>query len=224
MPSHIPSLFFTVEIDGKWQLTEDRLSSYRDPATFARHHLRREVARVLAGHSVLHVAAAQDAVNTAIGQPMRPISGIEVTGSAHLTVMPEDRKLAEDLLRRQRALDLEHEEEMYRLAHLQRVLADSDLRCIWWLARFPDRLGEVAQLESALKDLPLPHVRDSDEDGIRSDVRRFTDQFLEAMHTPQQREVFLKALTQTLHVLGHRELKTAAAQWQNPHEPGSTPA
>ena len=62
------------------------------------------------------------------------------------------------------------------------------------------------------------------DDDLRGDIRRFTDQLVTALHTPQQREVFLQALVQSLRTLGQNNLATTAARWHSPHEPGSTPA
>ncbi|QIY59440.1 hypothetical protein HEP86_39640 [Streptomyces sp. RPA4-5] len=223
MPSHIASVFFTVRVKGAWRPTHDGALDHQEPATLARHHLRQNITRVLCQHSVLHLAAAQDAANTALMRWLRPVAGLEITGAVALTASTSDRDLAEENARRQQTADLEHEDELRRLAHLQRVLADPDLRRVWWIAQYPDRHQELRPLATALKDLPLPH--ETTDDDIRGEIRRFTDRLLTALHTPQQREVFLKALTQTLHTLGHHDLTAMAApHWQTHSEPGSTPA
>ncbi|MEV0374673.1 hypothetical protein AB0I10_33645 [Streptomyces sp. NPDC050636] len=222
MPSHIASVYFTVRVNGAWRPTHDEALDHQEPAALARHHLRQNIARVLCRHSVLHLAAAQDAANTALMRWLRPAAGLEVTGAVALTASAHDRDLAEENARRQQTADLEHEDELRRLAHLQRVLADPDLRRVWWIAQYPDRHSDLEDLATNLEGLPLP--QESPDDDIRGDIRRFTDRLYAALHTPQQREVFLKALTQTLHTLGHHDLTAMAAHWQTHSEPGSTPA
>ncbi|MFE1947084.1 hypothetical protein [Streptomyces massasporeus] len=219
--SCIAGVFFTVRIDGAWRWPHPDQADHHDPAVLARHHLRQQAARVLSQYSVLDLAAAQDAASTALMRWSQPIPGLEVTGSVRLTVTARDRDLAAAYARQQQALDLEHALQMRRLAHLQRVLADPDLQRVWWLAEFPERLSELQTLTDALEGLPLPH--DPAQDDLRSDIRHFTDRFIATMHTPQQREIFLKALTQTLHTLGHHDLKDTAARWHNRDDPGSTP-
>ncbi|MFP1629770.1 hypothetical protein ACLB9X_32465 [Streptomyces sp. 5K101] len=223
MPSHIASVFFTARINGAWRPAPGQAApEHHNPAALASHHLRQHIAPVLRRHSVLDPAAARDAANTALARWLPAIDGLEVTGSVQLTISPQDRDLAEEHSRRQQAINLEHEDELHRLAHLQRVLADPDLRRVWWIAQYPDRHEDLTPLAEALKGLPPPH--ETTDDGIRGDVRRFADRLLTTLHTPQQREVFLQALTQTLHTLGHHDLKTTAARWQADNAPGRPPA
>ncbi|WP_101257273.1 hypothetical protein [Streptomyces barkulensis] len=222
MPSRIPSVFFTVRIDGAWRPRQDEMPGHHDPATLARHHLRHGADRVLSSYSVLDRAAAQDAANTAMARWHSPAAGLEVIGSVQLAVSAQDRELAEEHTRRHQNIDLEHEAEMRRLTHLQRVLADPNLRRMWWINQFPDRFDQLSDLVKELGDLPAPCERE--DDGTRGDIRRFIDQLVTATDTPEQRDLFLKALIHALHVLGHHDLKTTAAQWQTQHEPGSTPA
>jgi hypothetical protein len=204
-------VFFTARIDGAWRPAPGQAApDYHDPDALAGHHLRR--------HSVLDPAAARDAANTALARWLPATDRLEVTGSVQLTVSARDCDLAEEHSRRQQATDLEHEDGMRRLAHLQRVLADPDLRQVWWIAQYPDRHEDLTSLEQALRDLPPPH--ETTDDGIRGDVRRFADRLLTTLHTPQQREVFLQAL----HTLGHHDLKTTAAHWQADNAPGRPPA
>ncbi|MEW1926768.1 hypothetical protein [Streptomyces sp. NPDC088360] len=222
MPSHITSVCFTVRINGMWRPADDDAPEHHDPAAVARHHLRQTTAGVLRQRSVLSLAAAQDAANTALMRWFRPTTGLEVTGAVEITVFPPNRDLAAEHARRQQRADLEHEDELRHLTHLQAVLADPDLRRVWWIAQYPDRHSELGDLTKALKDLPLPH--EATEDDARSGIKRFTDQLLTTLHTPQQREILLKALTQTLRALGHHELSNSAAHWQTPpNTPGSTP-
>lgn len=221
MASCIASVFFTVRVDGAWRWTHADPAGHHDPAVLARHHLRRQATRLLCQYSVLDLDAAQDAANAVLMRWNHPTPGMETAGSVQLTTTGRDRDLAAEHACRQQDLDLEHEQQLRRLAHLQRVLADPDLQRVWWIAEFPDRLGELKELTDALQGLPQPH--EAADDDLRSDIRRFTDQFITAMHTPQQREIFLKALTQTLHTLGHHDLKATAARWHNRHDPGSTP-
>ncbi|MFB7575725.1 hypothetical protein [Streptomyces sp. NPDC056165] len=148
--------------------------------------------------------------------------GLEITGAAELDVAAADRALAEEHARRQQAADLEHGEELHRLAQLQQVLSDPDLRRVWWIAQFPDRFNDLKTLAQALEGLPMP--QETQDDDLRGDIRRFTDQLVTALYTPQQREVFLQALVQTLTALGHHDLTTAATLRHRPHDPGSTPA
>lgn len=222
MASRIGSVYFTVRITGSWRRTDPGPVDHDDPAVLARDHLRRRTAEVLCRHSVADLVAAQDAVNSALARWSRPVPGLEVAGAAELDVTATDRGLAEEHARRQQAVDLEHGEEMHRLTHLQRVLADPDLRRVWWVARFPERFNELEGLKTALEGLPLP--QEPQDDDLRGDIRRFTDQLVTALHTPQQREVFLQALVQSLQTLGQHNLATTAALWHSPHDPGSTPA
>ncbi|MEV5434118.1 hypothetical protein [Streptomyces sp. NPDC052701] len=222
IPSHIASVFFTVRIDGVWRLMHDAPLDHHDPTTLARHHLRQEAARVLGRYSVLQLAAAQDAANTTVMRWHRPAAGLEVTGAVQLAATARDRDLAEEHARRQQASDLEHEDQRRRLAHLQQVLADPDLRRVWWMDRFPDRYTELTALAEKLKSLPLPHEPGNDD--THSDIQRFTDQFLTALHTPQQRELFLRVLSQTLTALGQHDLATATAHWHIHTDPGRAPA
>ncbi|WP_329027133.1 hypothetical protein [Streptomyces sp. NBC_00690] len=221
IPSQVSSVFFTVGINGAWRPTDGEASDHHQLATQARHHLRQRVGRVLVRHSVLHLAAAQDAANTALMPWQSPDTGPELTGSVQLTASPQDRDLAEKHLRQRRTADLEHENELNRLAHLQHVLADPDLRRVWWIAQYPDRFSELDQLAQALEGLASPY--EPEEDGVRSDIRRFTEQLVTVLHTPEQLHVFLKALTQALRTLGHHDLQTSATRWQTQEEPGSTP-
>ncbi|WP_046709332.1 hypothetical protein [Streptomyces europaeiscabiei] len=222
IPSHIPSVFFTARIDGTWRSKKTETPDHSHPAAVARHHLRERAADALGRYSVLHPDAAQDAANAALTSWASHPVGLESSGTVQLSISPGDRDLAEEHLRRQRAIDLDHEDERHRLVHLQRVLADPDLRRVWWIAKFPDRHNELPSLTAQLQGLPLPHQAGGDD--IRSDIRHFTDRLVDALHTPQQREIFLKVLTQTLHTLGHHDLHTTATHWQTLNEPGSAPA
>ncbi|MFJ5064585.1 hypothetical protein ACIP96_34840 [Streptomyces nigra] len=188
----------------------------------AREYLRRQAAGILCRYSVLDLAAAHDATNSSLAQRGCPMPGLEVSGTAELSVAAADRALADEHARRQRAADLEHGEELHRLAHLQQVLADPDLRRVWWMAQFPDRFNDLDNLALALKGLPAPQA--AQDNDLRGDIRRFTDDLVTTLHTPQQREVFVQALVQTLTALGHHHLTTAAALRHRPHDPGSTPA
>ncbi|MGW5126975.1 hypothetical protein ACWEQ7_23610 [Streptomyces sp. NPDC004069] len=221
MASHISSVYFTVRITGSWQWTHPGNTGRGELAMPAREHLRRQAAGILCRRSVLDLAAAHDATNSLL-QRGYPMPGLEVSGTAELSVTAADRALAEEHARRQQAADLEHGEELHRLAQLQRVLADPDLRRVWWMAQFPDRFNDLDNLAQALKGLPAP--QEPQDDDLRGDIRRFTDDLVTTLHTPQQREVFVQALVQTLTALGHHDLTTAAALWHRPHDPGSTPA
>ncbi|MFJ4518999.1 hypothetical protein ACIP6V_35085 [Streptomyces sp. NPDC088770] len=223
MASRISSVRFTVRITGSWQwTTHPGDTGQGDLAMPARAHLRRQAAGILCRHSVLDLAAAHDAINSSLTQRGCPMPGLEVSGMAELSVAAADRALAEEHARRQQAADLEHGEELHRLAQLQRVLADPDLRRVWWMAQFPDRFNDLGDLTQALKGLPAP--QEAQDDDLRGDIRRFTDDLVTTLHTPQQREVFVQALVQTLTALGHHDLTTAAALRHRPQDPGSTPA
>ncbi|MEH0580024.1 hypothetical protein QBA54_37295 [Streptomyces sp. B21-108] len=221
MASHISSVCFTIRITGSWQWTHPGDTGGGDLAVSAREHLRRQAAGILCRHSVLDLAAAHDATNSLL-QRGYPMPGLEVSGTAELSVTAADRALAEEHARRQQAADLEHGEELHRLAQLQRVLADPDLRRVWWMAQFPDRFKDLDNLAQALKGLPAP--QEAQDDDLRGDIRRFTDDLVTTLHTPQQREVFVQALVQTLTALGHQRLATDAVLRHRPHDPGSTPA
>ncbi|PAK27698.1 hypothetical protein CJD44_02735 [Streptomyces sp. alain-838] len=220
MASRISSVFFTVGISGSWRHTGAAPSPHHDPAALARDHLRRQAAQALRKYCVLDAAAAQDAANAALAQPPQE-SPLEITGNVRLEVTDLDRGLAEEHARRKSAADLDHEEETYRLAHLQRILADADLRRVWWITRFPDRFTDLEGFKTALDGLP-PSTEPA-EDDLRGDIRSFTDRLVTALHTPEQREVFLHALVQTLTIVGHHNLASDAARWRTAHDPGSPP-
>ncbi|MFF9378233.1 hypothetical protein ACF1BB_27380 [Streptomyces griseoluteus] len=222
MASRIRSVCFTVHITGRWQGTHPGDTGQDDLAMPARAHLRRQAAGILCQHSVLDLAAAHDAINSSLTRRGFPMPGLEVSGRAELSVARADRALAEEHARRQQTADLEHGEELHRLTHLQRVLADPDRRRVWWIARFPDRFNDLDNLAQALKGLPA--LQEAQDDDLRGDIRRFTDDLVTTLHTPQQREVFVQALVQTLTALGHQRLATAAVLRHHPHDPGSTPA
>jgi hypothetical protein len=222
MASRISSVCFTVRITGSWQWTDPGGTGQGDLARPAREHLRQQAAEILCRYSVLDLPAAYDAINSSLTRRTYPMSGLEVSGTAQLNVAEADRALAEEHARRQQVADLEHGEELYRLVQLQRVLADPDLRRVWWMARFPDRFNDLKHLAQALESLPAP--QEVQDDDLRGDIRRLTDDLVTTLHTPQQREVFVQALVQTLTVLGHHHLTTAAVLHHRPHDPGSTPA
>ncbi|MEV8597612.1 hypothetical protein [Streptomyces sp. NPDC052012] len=221
MASRIASVSFTVRLSGGWRWTDPSLAGHQAPAVLARDHLRRQAGRILRQHSVLELEAAQDAANAVLMRWSPLAHGLEAAGVVQLDVPARDRDLAEEHARRQQAADLEHEEEMHRLIRLQRVLADPDLRRVWWTARFPDRFTNLEELTDALQGLPVQYAPEGDD--VRGDIRRFTDRLVTTLHTPQQREVFLHALVQTLSALGYHDLKTAAARWQASYDPGSPP-
>ncbi|MFF3350644.1 hypothetical protein [Streptomyces sp. NPDC002779] len=222
MASRIGSVYFTVRITGSWQWTHPGDTGQGDLAMPAREHLRRQATEILCRHSVLDLAAAHDAINSSLTRSGCPMPGLEVSGKAELSAAAADRALAEEHARRQQAADLEHGEELHRLAQLQQVLADPDLRRVWWMAQFPDRFNDLDNLAQALKGLPTPQA--AQHNNLRGDIRRFTDNLVTTLHTPQQREVFVQALVQTLTVLGHHHLATAAARHHRPQDPGSTSA
>lgn len=222
MPSHLSSVFFTVDVHGSWRLEGDKLLDHHDaPEVLLRQHLRSTVGHVLSSHSVLRLDAARDAAQTAVNEWVPPVTGLKVSGLVQLAVSAQDHDWAEQHARRHREGELEQEDELRRLAHLQRLLADPDLRRVWWMAHFPERLGDLPQLKTVLEDLPLPQP--PGENDVRSDIRRFTEQLINVLQTSQQREIFLEALTRTLHTLGHHRLEATAARWHSPDDPGSTP-
>ncbi|WFB83796.1 MULTISPECIES: hypothetical protein [Streptomyces] len=219
MASRISSVFFTANVSGSWRHV-GAATPHQDPAALARDHLRRQAAQAVREYSVLNAAAAQDAANAALAQPPRGCP-LDITGSVHLEVTDLDRGLAEEHARRKQTADLDHEEETYRLAHLQRILADKDLRRVWWIARFPDRFTDLEGLKTALDG--LPSCTEPADDDLRGDIRTLTDRLVTALHTPEQREVFLHALVQTLTIVGHHDLASDAARWRTAHVPGSPP-
>lgn len=219
LPSRDPSVFFTVRIDGVWRPCENELSQDVNLAVLARHQLREQVRRTLVFYTVLDAAAAQDAVNADITGWHSAEPGLEIRGSVRLTVEAQDKALAEEHLRQDRARSLDQQETLGRLTFLQRVMSDPDLRLVWWIDRHPDRINELRDVKTTLQDLKPPH--DPSHDVLRDEVVRFVDQLLADIRTPQQREVFLRALAQTLHVLGRTELQAAAAQWLDAAAPDS---
>ncbi|MDX2546164.1 hypothetical protein ACOT81_27440 [Streptomyces sp. WI04-05B] len=190
----------------------------------ARHQLRERVRRTLAFYSVLDADAAQDAANADITRWHNTDLGLEIRGSARLAVGAPEKTQAEEHLRRERTGSFERQEALSHLAFLQHVMSDADLRLVWWIDRHPDRIGDLDAVRTALQDLKPP--RDPSHDVLREEVVRFVDQLLADIHTPQQREVFLRALAQTLQVLGRTELQAAAAQWLDAAatDPGSASA
>ncbi|MGJ3558059.1 hypothetical protein ACR6C2_00465 [Streptomyces sp. INA 01156] len=131
---------------------------------------------------MLDLEAAEDAANAVLMRWNRIAHGLEVAGVVRLDAPARDRALAEEHVRRQQAADLEHADEMHRLAHLQRVLADPDLRRVWWSAQFPDRFTDLNALTAALQGLPVQHAPEDDD--LRGDIRRFTDRIVTTLHTP----------------------------------------
>ncbi|TDC76477.1 hypothetical protein [Streptomyces hainanensis] len=224
MPSRVPSLHFTVSIDGTWRPDDGPPSQRHAPLSLAREHLREQAARALKRHSVLEITAAEDAVNAVIARPLSPEPGLTVHGTACLTVSETDIALAEEHLRRTRQEDLEREELHRRIAFLRAILSDPEQCTVWWIDQYADRLAELDQVKAAVAGITPP--RDSARDTMRNEVARFVDQLLVEMRTPQQREVFLRALTRTLHALGSTDLQNAAARWMStrPTEPGADTA
>ncbi|WP_329456765.1 hypothetical protein [Streptomyces sp. NBC_01497] len=225
LPSRVPSVHFTISIQGIWKPTSDGPSpQHHAPAALARHHLREQAARTLRRRTVLERAAAQDAVNAVIARPLSPEPWLVVHGTAHLTVADTDQALADEHLRHEQRGDLEREDTARRIAFLQAILSDADQRTVWWVDQYPDRLGDLDEIPKAIKNLNPP--RDFTHDGVRDEVARFIDQLLTDIRTPQQREVFLRALTQTLRALGSTELQRTATQWLSTVSPdtgGATP-
>ncbi|WP_307076149.1 hypothetical protein [Streptomyces canus] len=195
-----------------------------DLAALARHQLRERIRRTLAFYTVLDAGSAQDAVNADITQWHNADPRLETRGSVRLSVGAQDASLAEEHLRKEQARSLEQQETLRRLTFLQHVMSDPDLRLVWWIDRHPDRLHELDAVGTALQDLRPP--RDPSYDVLRDEVVRFVDQLLADIRTPQQRQVFLRALAQTLQALGSTELHTAAAQWLDTAapDPGSSSA
>lgn len=212
IPSRVPSVFFTVRIDASWQLAETGPKDRRDPTVLARHHLRERTRRALTRHTVLELAAAQDAVNLAIAHTAGPEGdALAVGGIAALTVADADLALAKEHLRREQRGDLDRGDEHRRLVFRRRILADPDLRPVWWIDQYPERINELERLDTAVQGLRPP--RGLDHDVLRDEIVRFIDHLLTDIRTPHQREIFLRALTQTLHTLGSTELRQTAETW-----------
>ena len=224
LPSRISSVFFTACIDGAWRLYEDGQPQEGDHAAVARHQLRERVRRTLAYHSVLDASAAEDDVNADITQWHSPSPGLQIRGSVRLTVEEQEKALAQDHLHKERDSSLEQQETLRRLTFLQRVLSDPDLRRVWWIDSHPDRLGELATVNTELSNLKPP--RDPSHDVLRDEVVRFVDQLLSDIHTPQQREIFLHTFSRTLQILGSNQLQSTAARWLDTAmaDPGSASA
>ncbi|MBR8642147.1 hypothetical protein KEF29_29560 [Streptomyces tuirus] len=211
MPSRVPTLHFTVRIGATWDPRGDGPPEHHDPPSLVRHLLREHTARILQRYSVLDLPAAQDAVNATIDRPWSPEPWLVIRGHAGLTASEADQQLAEEHLRRAQSGDLDREETHRRVTFLQSVLADSDRRRVWWIDQYPDRLSELDHLVKAVADLKPP--RDSSRDGLHAEVAWFVDQLLTDLHTQHQREIFLRALTQTLRTLGSTDLQNTAARW-----------
>lgn len=211
IPSRIASVFFTVHVHGVWHSTSAAAGQDDGRDVLARYHLRRQLEHTLGDYSVLDLAAAQDAANVALTPSLRPAADLEITGTVRLKAANAMRRLAKQHLDRQQQAGLDHEEIHHRIILLHRVLADTDTRLVWWVDQHPDRLADLPEFLKGLEKLHPP--RDLSHEGFRTEVIRFTDQLLADFHTPQQREVFLRALTQALHALGSSRLKDQAAQW-----------
>lgn len=225
LPSRVPSVFFTVHINGSWCVEgADSEEPYGDPAVRARSQLRERAAQTLTRYTVLERAAAQDAVNQAIARPLNPTTGFIAHGIAELFVHDRDQSLALEYLRREQESDLQRHDAYRHLVFLQRILADPDLRRVWWIDQHPDRIGDLPALKTALGDLRPPH--DSDRDTLRDEIGRFIDQLLDDFRSPQQLEVLLRAFTQTLRTLGSSDLQKTAASWLHarPTSPGGDTA
>ncbi len=220
MPSRVSSVHFTVRVVAVWNPLGDDPPEHHDPPSVVRHHLREQITRILQRYSVLDVLAAQDALNTTIDRPWSPEPWLVTRGHAELTVPKADWHLAGEHLRRAQDGDLGREETHRRVDFLQSVLSDPDRRRVWWIDQYPDRLNELDHLTKAVADLKPP--RDSSRDSLHAEVAWFVDQLLTDLHTQHQREIFLRALTQTLRALGSTDLQNTAARWlaNRPTEPG----
>ncbi|MFE6461142.1 hypothetical protein ACFVP0_27255 [Streptomyces cinereoruber] len=191
-----------MHINGSWCVEgADGEDPYGDPAVRARSRLRERAAQTLTRYTMLEGAAAQDAVNQAIARPLNPTTGFVAHGVAELFVDDRGRSLALEHLRREQEGDLQRYDAYRHLVFLQRILADPGLRRVWWIDQHPDRLGDLPDLKTALGDLRPPH--DSDRDTLRDEIGRFVDQLLDDLRSLQQREVLLRAFTQTLRTLGN---------------------
>ncbi|MGA5874185.1 hypothetical protein [Streptomyces cinereoruber] len=191
-----------MHINGSWCVEgADGEDPYGDPAVRARSRLRERAAQTLTRYTMLEGAAAQDAVNQAIARPLNPTTGFVAHGVAELFVDDRGRSLALEHLRREQEGDLQRHDAYRHLVFLQRILADPGLRRVWWIDQHPDRLGDLPDLKTALGDLRPPH--DSDRDTLRDEIGRFVDQLLDDFRSLQQREVLLRAFTQTLRTLGN---------------------
>ncbi len=210
MPSRVPSVHFMVRIDATWHPRGDDPLEHNDSPSFVRHQLREHIARTLQRYSVLDLPAAQDAVNATIDRPWSPEPWLVIRGHAALTVSDADLHLAGKHLRRAQSGDLDREETNRRVTFLQAILSDPDRRRVWWIDQYPDRLDEL-ELLKVLADLKSP--RDSGREGLHAEVAWFVDQLLTDLHTQHQREIFLRALTQTLRTLGSTDLQNMSARW-----------
>ncbi|MFG3430371.1 hypothetical protein [Streptomyces californicus] len=211
LPSRIPTLRFTISVNGTWTLANHTPLEHHAPNTIARNHIREHAARILRRHTILAIPAAQDAVNAVIGRRLSPQPGLTVSGTAALTVSDTDHALAQEHLRHAQRGDLEREEIRRRITFLRNVLSDPAQLTVWWIDQYPERLTELAQVQEAVRAVTPSH--DSEQATVEDEVAWFVDQLLAEMRTPQQREVFLRALTQTLHALGSTGLQNAAARW-----------
>ncbi|MBU6529583.1 hypothetical protein [Streptomyces mayonensis] len=149
-------------------------------------------------------------MNAVIARPLTPEPGLTVHGEAWLTLTDADLSIAEEHLKRTQHGDLEREEMRHRIDFLRSVLSDPDQRTVWWIDQYPERLAELHQVQEATAGVTPP--RDHTHNTVEDEVARFVDQLLAEMRTPQQREVFLRALTQTLRALGSTDLEHAAAR------------
>ena len=212
LPSCVPAVYFTVGISGLWRYEADMAPEHQDLAVLSRHHLREQARRILAHYSVLDPIAAQDAVNVAMARQAQSHQGLTATGVVHVTVRRRDRMLALEHLRTEQRGDVERQELHRHIAFLHRILSDPDQCRVWWIDRYPDRLGDLKLLATEVQELKPPHK--ISHDMLRDEVIRFVDQLLTDIRTPQQREILLRAFTQTLQTLGiDNNLQSTASDW-----------
>ncbi|MFC1407588.1 MULTISPECIES: hypothetical protein [Streptacidiphilus] len=207
-----------MQLTPKWQHQGGGTDPNGHLAAAARHHLRETARRTLRHFSVLDLDAAQDAVNAKTGTWTHSGNGLNVCGHVALDVSPEDLACAREHLQAERAGDLRRMDAQRDLAALQRTLADSDRRVVWWIVNRPDRLNELDTFSTALKDLKPPV--DDARDELHSRAIRFIDHLTAELHSPQQREMFIRALSSTLQALGKANLNEGAEQWLHQAPPG----
>lgn len=211
--SSVPGLHFTLRLDGFWRPYDGDIPDHLALAALARHHLRERACAVLQRYTLDDTAAARDAVNTKIGRWTDPGIGIELRGIASLSLTRAERRAVRRWRRERDAVDLAHHQQLYEITRLRGILTDPQLRTVWLLDRHPDKPGLLDRFADPSVLTPARSLETSQEE-LRVAVTRFVDDLLEAVRTPEQKEVFLKVLLRALQEFGTPDLHARALRWQ----------
>ncbi|SHG46359.1 hypothetical protein [Streptoalloteichus hindustanus] len=156
-PSALAGAWFDAEFDLTWQSLPGGEQRHSRPEDLVRAYAYELVAQVTATHSVTAVTAAQAEANRQLGW-VREIEGVvSMRGSVDLSVAPLYQQAAEEHERLQRdrqAGRLRRELETEEIEHLRSVAFDQLTSArIWWVLRYPERVGEIAELDGVFARL-----------------------------------------------------------------------